>query len=146
MVTDRCTTASLLCYLCKIYPSWTIFFQILVSLDMASHYMHMYAALQSGSGSHKNVTKKSSWLLNLYYTNKNVLFTACLFNEVFFLALYLVNFDSLPRVFGVRFGVALAWFTLPLWAFKQFTNVVQMNRAAMLLADLDCEEKNGKRD
>ncbi len=146
MVTDRCTTSSLLCYLCKIYPDFTIVFQLLVSLDMASHYMHMYATLQTGGDSHKHVTKKSSWLLNLYYTNKNVLFTACLFNELFFLALYLINFNSFPAVFGIKFGVFLAYFTLPLWAFKQFTNVVQLNRAAVMLANLDCDAKNGKNE
>ncbi|GMM33566.1 CDP-diacylglycerol--inositol 3-phosphatidyltransferase [Saccharomycopsis crataegensis] len=144
MVTDRCTTTSLLCYLCKLYPGFTIVFQLLVSLDLASHYMHMYATLQSGGDSHKNVDKNSSWLLNLYYTNKNVLFTACLFNELFFLALYLINFDSFPQIFGINFGVVLAWITLPLWAFKQFTNVVQLNRAAVLLAKIDCDVANKK--
>ena len=42
MVTDRCTTACLLCYLCSAYPSYTVCFQAIVSIDLASHYMHMY--------------------------------------------------------------------------------------------------------
>jgi len=42
MVTDRCTTACLLCYLCSAYPQYTVYFQTLVSVDLASHYMHMY--------------------------------------------------------------------------------------------------------
>jgi CDP-diacylglycerol--inositol 3-phosphatidyltransferase len=42
MVTDRCTTACLLCYLCSAYPAYTVYFQALVSVDLASHYMHMY--------------------------------------------------------------------------------------------------------
>lgn len=47
-------------------------FQLLISLDLASHYMHMYATLSmGGSGqSHKKVDPKRSWLLHLYYSNK----------------------------------------------------------------------------
>lgn len=42
MVTDRCTTACLLCYLCSAYPTYTVCFQAIISVDLASHYMHMY--------------------------------------------------------------------------------------------------------
>ena len=42
MVTDRCTTSCLLCYLCSAYPAYTVYFQALISVDLASHYMHMY--------------------------------------------------------------------------------------------------------
>ena len=42
MVTDRCTTACLLCYLSSAYPSYTFCFQGIISIDLASHYMHMY--------------------------------------------------------------------------------------------------------
>ena len=41
------------------------------SLDLASHYMHMYATLSmGGSGqSHKNVDESRSWLMKQYYSN-----------------------------------------------------------------------------
>ncbi|KAJ1909110.1 phosphatidylinositol synthase 1 (CDP-alcohol phosphatidyltransferase1), partial [Tieghemiomyces parasiticus] len=42
MVTDRCTTICLLCYLAQVYPAWTLLFQFLISLDISSHYIHMY--------------------------------------------------------------------------------------------------------
>ena len=38
----RCTTSCLLCYLSSAYPRYALFFQFLISLDFASHYMHMY--------------------------------------------------------------------------------------------------------
>ncbi|ODV60504.1 CDP-diacylglycerol--inositol 3-phosphatidyltransferase [Ascoidea rubescens DSM 1968] len=142
MVTDRCTTSALICYLCNALPQFMIFFQLLTSLDLASHYMHMYATVISGGSSHKNITKESSWLLNLYYTNKKVLFTACLFNELFYLALYLREFDHLPTIFNVKCATILVFITLPLFIFKQFTNIVQLKRAAVLLADIDCDERN----
>lgn len=72
MVTDRCTTACLLVFLSSAFPRWAILFQGLIALDLASHYMHMYATLVVGGvdTSHKNIDKTQSWLLNLYYTNK----------------------------------------------------------------------------
>jgi CDP-diacylglycerol--inositol 3-phosphatidyltransferase len=70
MVTDRCTTACLLVFLSSAFPRWAILFQGLLSLDFASHYIHMYSSLSAGNTSHKNVDKRESWLLNLYYTNK----------------------------------------------------------------------------
>jgi len=96
MVTDRCTTACLLVFLSSAWPRWSIIFQGLISLDLASHYVHMYATLIMGGteSSHKKVTKDRSWLLNLYYTNKTVLFVCCCLNEVFFIALYLLSFSS----------------------------------------------------
>lgn len=96
MVTDRCTTSCLLVFLSSAFPRWAIVFQGLISLDFASHYIHMYATLaMGGSGqSHKNVDKSRSWLLNLYYTNKVVLFVTCAMNELFFIALYLLSFSS----------------------------------------------------
>lgn len=72
MVTDRCTTACLLVFLASAFPRYSILFQGLISLDLASHYMHMYATLVvSGTdSSHKNIDKSQSFILNLYYTNK----------------------------------------------------------------------------
>jgi CDP-diacylglycerol--inositol 3-phosphatidyltransferase len=72
MVTDRCTTTCLLVFLSMAFPRWAIVFQSLISLDLASHYMHMYATLSMGGAdtSHKNVDKSRSYLLNLYYTNR----------------------------------------------------------------------------
>ncbi|ODH13095.1 hypothetical protein ACO22_07608 [Paracoccidioides brasiliensis] len=96
MVTDRCTTACLLVFLSSAWPRWAILFQGLISLDLASHYMHMYATLtMGGSGqSHKKVDSSRSWILHQYYHNKTVLFLFCMFNELFFIGLYLLSFSS----------------------------------------------------
>lgn len=113
MVTDRCTTACLLVFLSSAWPRWAIVFQLLISLDLASHYIHMYATLIMGGAdtSHKKVDKSRSFILNLYYTNKvrgpssifltwiinslqTVLFLFCALNELFFIALYLLSFSS----------------------------------------------------
>jgi CDP-diacylglycerol--inositol 3-phosphatidyltransferase len=72
MVTDRCTTTCLLVFLATAMPRWAMAFQLLISLDLASHYVHMYATLSMGGGqeSHKNVDAERSWLLHLYYSDK----------------------------------------------------------------------------
>ncbi|KAF7194101.1 CDP-diacylglycerol--inositol 3-phosphatidyltransferase [Pseudocercospora fuligena] len=96
MVTDRCTTTCLLVFLATAKPAYSMIFQGLISLDLASHYMHMYATLVMGgqTQSHKNVDAKRSYIMNLYYTNKAVLFITCALNELFFIALYLLCFSS----------------------------------------------------
>lgn len=97
MVTDRCTTACLLCYLCSAYPSYTACFQAIISIDLASHYMHMYSTLNQGGSSHKNIPKEQSWLLRQYYGNNIVLFTFCACNELFFVSIYLLSFPPPPN-------------------------------------------------
>jgi phosphatidylglycerophosphate synthase len=71
MVTDRCTTACLLVFLASAFPRWSIIFQGLISLDLASHYMHMYATLTMGGvgSSHKSIDESRSWVLKQYYSN-----------------------------------------------------------------------------
>ncbi|KAL7796123.1 phosphatidyltransferase [Trichoderma ceciliae] len=93
MVTDRCTTSSLLVFLATAMPRWAIVFQGLIALDFASH---MYASLVlSGAGSsHKDIDKSQNWLMKVYYSNKIVLFSLCAFNELFFIACYLLSFSS----------------------------------------------------
>ncbi|RAH73143.1 CDP-diacylglycerol--inositol 3-phosphatidyltransferase [Aspergillus aculeatinus CBS 121060] len=96
MVTDRCTTACLLVFLSSAWPRWSIVFQSLIALDMASHYMHMYATLSMGgsSQSHKKVDSSRSWVLYQYYHSRTVLFICCALNELFFIGLYLLSFSS----------------------------------------------------
>ncbi|KAL8711230.1 MAG: hypothetical protein Q9220_004375 [cf. Caloplaca sp. 1 TL-2023] len=114
MVTDRCTTSCLLVFLSSAFPRWALLFQGLISLDFASHYMHMYATLAMGSSgqSHKKIDQSRSRLLHLYYNNRvreialnlqffltneelqTVLFIFCALNELFFIALYLLSFSS----------------------------------------------------
>ncbi|KAG8685995.1 CDP-diacylglycerol-inositol 3-phosphatidyltransferase [Ceratobasidium sp. 394] len=88
MVTDRCTTSCLLCYLASRYTSYATLFQMLITLDFSSHYMHMYrlasthsaellcfpnpplfSSLVTGSKSHKAVTSEVSRILWYYYNN-----------------------------------------------------------------------------
>ncbi|XHF99773.1 hypothetical protein AWENTII_003260 [Aspergillus wentii] len=90
MVIDRCTTACLCVFLAGAFPKWGIVFQGLISLDMASHYAHMFATAMGGQ-SHKEIDERL-WVLRVYYSNTTVLFTVCFLNEMFLIALYLLSF------------------------------------------------------
>lgn len=161
MVTDRCTTSCLLCFLSSAYPQFAVIGMGLISLDLASHYMHMYASLESGSKSHKLVDQKRSKILNLYYSNnvcapdeslpsskagltftQKVLFLFCACNELFFLSAYLLAF---PRLRDQWWPWIAAVLTAPLCFGKQVISVVQMVKAAHVLAegDLEARRKQG---
>ncbi|CCF55984.1 hypothetical protein KAFR_0A05490 [Kazachstania africana CBS 2517] len=139
MVTDRATTAGLICFLTLAFPNLAFFLQVLLALDISSHYMHMYASLSSGSGSHKTVSKESSKLLNLYYSRRDVLFTVCFFNECFYGGLYWCAFDNYHTI-----GKWVVIISTPLFLFKQFANVIQLQRAALILANADAKDATEK--
>jgi len=167
MVTDRCTTSSLLVFLSSAYPSYALLFQGLISLDFSSHYFHMFSSLTSGSRSHKSVTKEQSRILWSYYNNQRTLFLVCAGNELFFVCLYLIKWYTkpigidpltilpiLPRSLLSSIPVSiwavlryltwpqlLAFVTFPVCALKQVINVVQFYKAAILLVTLDREER-----
>ncbi|KAJ3385634.1 CDP-diacylglycerol-inositol 3-phosphatidyltransferase [Lobulomyces angularis] len=107
MVTDRSTTTCLLVHLAIQNPNYALVFQLLISLDFSSHYMHMYAQIHSGAESHKNISKSSNKLLHLYYTNSNVLFGVC------------------------------AASCFPVCLFKQIVNVIQLINASNSLVKVD---------
>ncbi|EPQ58229.1 CDP-diacylglycerol--inositol 3-phosphatidyltransferase [Gloeophyllum trabeum ATCC 11539] len=159
MVTDRCTTSCLLCYLCSAYPEYAMGFQFLMTLDFSSHYMHMYSSLITGSRSHKAVTSEVSRILRFYYDPK-ILFVMCAGNELFFVALYLMKWidtpiasSSIPQVaaFGSLLG-DLSWPALlavtcaPICLLKNIVNAVQLWKAAKILVGLDLLERQKERE
>ena len=122
--------------------------------------------MTSGSRSHKRVTKEQSWLLHSYYTNTRTLFTVCFLNETFFVCLYLMKWYQRPLgldpvlllrplpkavikalpmasydlIRRATWPAIVAAISLPVCAFKQFLNVLQITRAAQSLNSLDIEE------
>ncbi|KAI9206451.1 CDP-alcohol phosphatidyltransferase-domain-containing protein [Polychytrium aggregatum] len=139
MVTDRSTTTCLLVHLTLQHPQLALLFQVLISLDLSSHYMHMYSSLTSGASSHKVMDSKSNPLLRLYYTSSTVLFLVCAGNELFFIAWYLTG--ALPDEFAQKGAFALAVTMFPIMAFKQILNVVQLVGASRRLAEVDLRQR-----
>ncbi|KAF8163228.1 CDP-diacylglycerol-inositol 3-phosphatidyltransferase [Crassisporium funariophilum] len=148
MVTDRCTTSCLLCYLSSAYPTYALYFQFLIALDFSSHYMHMYSSLVTGSTSHKTVTSDVSRILWFYYNDSRTLFFVCAGNELFFVALYLMKWTTTPiGLYGLdlTFPTVMAVSTFPIFAFKNFINVVQLWKASKILVGVDLAERAAAR-
>lgn len=146
MITDRCSTCSLIVFLSVLYPNYFIAWQALISLDLASHYVHMYAQIVSGSTSHKKLREGTNWLLKLYYENRTFLFMVCALNETFYISLYLQYFkliDCPGTNIGLFYVIAVG--CAPVWFFKQICNVIQMVNACQMLAELDATRINAER-
>jgi len=158
MVTDRCTTAGLLCFLSSAYPSLALLFQFLIALDFSSHYMHMYSSLVTGSRSHKIVTSDVSRILRYYYNDPLTLFLFCAGNELFFVSLYLMKWDtsvigpnprgllpapySLPSFLANRtLAELMALATVLVAIAKNAINVVQIWKASKILVGIDLAER-----
>ncbi|PPQ86878.1 hypothetical protein CVT25_012597 [Psilocybe cyanescens] len=149
MVTDRCTTSCLLCYLSTAYPQYSLFFQFLIALDFSSHYMHMYSSLVTGSTSHKLVTSEVSRILWMYYNDSRTLFFVCAGNELFFVCLYLMKWIStpsgLPFLEKWTYPELLAVPTFFIFALKNIINVVQLWKASKILVGVDLAERAAAR-
>ncbi|KAH9926229.1 CDP-alcohol phosphatidyltransferase-domain-containing protein [Fomitopsis serialis] len=126
MVTDRCTTSSLLCYLSSVYPEYVMAIQFLITLDFSSHYMHMYSSLLTGSRSHKQITSDVSKFLKFYYDSRT-LFVMCAGNELFFVGCH---------------DLVCA----PICATKNIVNVVQLWKASKILVGVDLAERAKARE
>ncbi|XP_035259970.1 CDP-diacylglycerol--inositol 3-phosphatidyltransferase [Anguilla anguilla] len=92
MLTDRCATMCLLVNLALLYPSYTFLFQLSMSLDMASHWLHLHSSMMKGASSHKTIDLSGNPILRIYYTSRTVLFIMCMGNELFFCLLYIMYF------------------------------------------------------
>lgn len=132
MVTDRASTTCLCIVLANFYPEYILWFTSLVTLDMFSHWFHMYASLLQGLGSHKTVTNP----LLFFYYKKPVLFLACAMTESWYTFLYLLAWSEGPSVkelTGLPIDMGLirfvVYFCTPVFVFKQVANLVQMRVA-----------------
>lgn len=110
----------------------------LVFLDVFSHWFHMYASLaQKGLGSsHKDTSKKDTWLLRMYYKHRIFMGYCCVSVEVMYLALYLLTFyltggPLLHWLYGIVIAAA------PGFLLKQVANTVQLRDASKHLIELD---------
>ncbi|KAI9501489.1 phosphatidylinositol synthase 1 (CDP-alcohol phosphatidyltransferase1) [Coemansia spiralis] len=141
MVTDRCTTTILLTYLSELYQSrpLAIVFNLLIALDISSHYMQMYSQLITGKTNHKQMDESAHWILKAYYTDRRVLFGFCFGNEAFFLLMYMNKFlEGYAFYISALFTAA----TFPVFFIKNVINLVQLYESAKDLAKLDAATLN----
>lgn len=72
MLTDRVATMMLMVVLTHFWvTAWARFtFLFLISMDIVSHWAHMYASMIRGSSSHKIISDDKYAILRVYYHNR----------------------------------------------------------------------------
>eukprot|EP00211_Chloroparvula_japonica_P015259 CAMPEP_0119126098 /NCGR_PEP_ID=MMETSP1310-20130426/5149_1 /TAXON_ID=464262 /ORGANISM="Genus nov. species nov., Strain RCC2339" /LENGTH=210 /DNA_ID=CAMNT_0007116233 /DNA_START=87 /DNA_END=719 /DNA_ORIENTATION=- len=142
-VTDRASTASLTVILSHFFPDYTMGFIALNALDLVSHFARLYSSLSMQLTSHKMSPEYHPSILKTYYQNRIVLAITCGGNEGFYCFLYLLHFTKGPLVAeGIFLVELLLYLCTPIWALKQYLNVIQLQYA---MIDLVEEEKMQKR-
>ncbi|KAF6123556.1 CDP-diacylglycerol--inositol 3-phosphatidyltransferase [Phyllostomus discolor] len=145
MLTDRCSTMCLLVNLALLYPRATLLFQLSMSLDVASHWLHLHSSVVRGSESHKTIDLSGNPVLRIYYTSRPALFTMCAGNELFYCLLYLFSFSEGPLVGSVGLFRMGLWITAPVALLKSLISVIHLVTAARNLAALDAADRAKKK-
>ncbi len=145
MLADRVATTGLCVIIAQQYPRYTLIFILLIALDVSSHYVLMYLAALQGGGSHKNFASQSEYrLLRLYYGNRYVLTAFVTGNEVVYILMYIFsNTIGSPMIwFNSAWGIwhILLALCLPIYALKQFTNVLQLASSMRKIVQIDAQE------
>ncbi|KAM4025384.1 CDP-diacylglycerol--inositol 3-phosphatidyltransferase [Anomaloglossus baeobatrachus] len=146
MLTDRCATMCLLVNLSLLYPHYTLLFQLSMSLDIASHWLHLHSSILKGSDSHKSIDLSGNPVLRLYYTSRPVLFFMCAGNELFYCMLYLLHFSEGPAVTlgGVGLFRLVVWLCCPVSLVKSVISLLHLVTASCNMAALDSAERAKK--
>lgn len=66
-LTDRLAFVALLMTLCTFYPRYLFIFQLVVIIDIGSHWLHLHATDLTGKNTHK---ESKNPILHYYYTSR----------------------------------------------------------------------------
>ncbi|KAJ7314059.1 hypothetical protein JRQ81_005978 [Phrynocephalus forsythii] len=143
MLTDRCTTMCLLVNLAMLYPESALLFQLSMSLDVASHWLHLHSTVVKGGESHKSIDLSGNRILRIYYNSRTVLFIMCAGNELFYCMLYLLCFGEGPEILPGPVGLyrLVLWVCAPIAIVKSLINLIHLVSASRNMAALDAAER-----
>ncbi|XP_048373204.1 CDP-diacylglycerol--inositol 3-phosphatidyltransferase isoform X2 [Sphaerodactylus townsendi] len=147
MLTDRCATMCLLVNLAMLYPESALWFQLSMSLDVASHWLHLHSTVVKGGESHKSIDLSGNPVLRLYYSSRAVLFTMCAGNELFYCMLYLLCFGEGPEILPGSVGLyrLVLWVSTPVAITKSLISLVHLICASCNMAALDTAERSKRK-
>lgn len=138
MVSDRCTTICLLVICAQFYPSYAVAAQLIITLDIASHWFQMYSTMLQGRESHKS---ENLHPLLAWYYQKVPLFVLCSANEIFVMSVYLLHFFEGYEIgfgdFTMGFWRWMAYISLPMFALKHFLSIIQLIEAVKIIEEVD---------
>lgn len=144
-LTDRCGTMGLLVTLSYFYPKYMFWFQLSMAIDVACHWFYLHTSLLQGKTSHKFIDMNENPIMHIYYTNRTVLGFMCLFNELFYAALYLLYFTPGPIFLGVPFFKLLAIVSAPVAIVKTLISVIHGVVASVNITTIDTKDREDAR-
>ena len=80
--------------------------------------------------------EKTNPLLYHYYTNRKVLGFVCCGNEFLYIGLYAYHWNPSQTI------LVMTILMVPIWLFKQVTNVIQLQGSMQELADIHVAQKS----
>lgn len=132
MLTDRVSTMCLLMTLGHLYsPSYFFVIQILLAIDIVSHWLHFFSANIQGKTSHKSQDGETNYCMRLYYENKLVLTSVCAMEQIFFCSLLILYYEHEHYLLWLVFLMA------PGVIFKNWINLIQIFGACRVMASID---------
>lgn len=134
MLTDRVSTMCLLMFLAHLYVDHFFLIQLLLAIDIVSHWFHFFSANIQGKRSHKLLDGEANFLMRLYYENKFVLTTVCAMEQIFYCSLVIYHYESAQLSHLLVWPIAIS---LPAFVFKNYINLLQICRASQVMASTD---------
>lgn len=133
MLTDRVSTMCLLMTIGHLHSGYMFVFQILLAIDVVSHWLHFFSANLQGKQSHKSsFDRETNYLMRLYYENKFILTSVCAMEQLFYCSLVVIYHEN-----NHYYSSALYWLIvicLPAITFKNWINLLQIYGACLVMA------------
>ncbi|CAG9770106.1 unnamed protein product [Ceutorhynchus assimilis] len=140
-LTDRCGTMGLVAVLAHLYPKYMFPLLLSMCIDIACHWIYLHSSILQGKQSHKFIDMSENPIMNIYYTNRQVLFIMCAGNEAFFAALYLLYFTEGPIIIGLSLFRVILYLSAPIMIGKTFISLLHCVVASKNLAIIDINER-----
>jgi CDP-diacylglycerol--inositol 3-phosphatidyltransferase len=142
-LTDRCGTMGLCAVLAHFYPDYMFWFILSMCIDIACHWIYLHTSILQGKASHKFIDMSENPIMNLYYTNRTVLFWMCAGNEAFYAALYVLHFTEGPIIIGLSLFRIILYLSTPIALVKSAISILHLIVASKNLAIIDVNERKG---
>ncbi|RZC32138.1 CDP-diacylglycerol--inositol 3-phosphatidyltransferase, partial [Asbolus verrucosus] len=140
-LTDRCGTMGLCAVLAHLYPQHMFWLIMSMVVDVACHWIYLHTSVLQGKASHKFIDMSENPIMNVYYTNRTVLFWMCAGNEAFYAALYLLHFTEGPLIIGISIFRIILYLSAPVALVKSAISVLHLIVASKNLAIIDVNER-----
>lgn len=112
MVTDRVSTCGLLVVVSHLYPSYALYFILLIVLDITSHWFHVMSV--SAHHKSKEALEHRNALLQWYYSIYPLFGYCCVGTELFYILLYVLHHHPHPLIHQVKFVIDPSRFLTPI--------------------------------